>query len=56
MRAISKAQRIRRHLGGSPSIHEPFPEKPPRMWERTYNRLREQGLKAENRYLPLTPM
>ncbi len=42
MRAISKAQRIRRRLGGSPSIHEPFPEKPIAMWERTYNRLRDQ--------------
>jgi hypothetical protein len=50
MRAILKAQRIRRRLGGSPSLYEPFPEKPPEMWERTYRRLREQGLQAETRY------
>ena len=54
MRAISKSQRIRRRLGGSPSVHEPFPEKPPKMWERTYNRLRDQAIGAENKYCALT--
>jgi hypothetical protein len=50
MRAILKAQRIRRRLGGSPSLYELFPEKPRGMWERTYRRLREQWLQAENTY------
>jgi hypothetical protein len=37
-------------VGGSPSLYELFPEKPPGMWERTYRKLRELGLQAETRY------
>lgn len=36
------AQRIRRSLGGSPSLFEPFPAKPPKMHWRTYVRIREK--------------
>ncbi len=34
-----RAQAIRRRLGGSPSLQEPFPSKPPRLHWRTYMRL-----------------
>ncbi len=43
------AQRIRRGLGGSPSLFEPFPAKPPRMHWRTYDRIRENGERYEAR-------
>jgi hypothetical protein len=38
-RLISKAQKIRRRLGGSASSVEPFPSKPKGMHWRTYSRL-----------------
>jgi hypothetical protein len=42
-RLISKAQKIRKRLGGSASLIEPFPCKPKGMWWRTYERLRQEA-------------
>jgi hypothetical protein len=42
-RGISKAQKIRMRLGGSPDLRQLFPEKPPRMHWRTYLRLRNRA-------------
>jgi hypothetical protein len=42
-RAISKAQKLRRRLGGSESLDDPFPERPKGMHRRTYQRLRAEG-------------
>jgi len=53
LRALSKAQNIRLRLGGSASLYEPFPGKPPRMWWRTYRKLREQSEQAESKYFRL---
>ena len=52
-RACEKTQRIRRRLGGSPSLYEPFPEKPRGMWWRTYHKLQLQAERAEHRYWAL---
>src|SRR6266851_498436 len=46
-RSISIARRIRIKLGGSASLADPFPQKPPRMHWRTYQRLRARALAAE---------
>jgi hypothetical protein len=43
------AQRIRRRLGGDPSLCVPFPPKPDGMPWRTYYRLREKGEQYEQR-------
>lgn len=46
-RALSKAQNIRRKLGGSPVLWDPFPEKPRGMHWRTYSRLWKRYNDAE---------
>jgi hypothetical protein len=46
-RLISKAQKIRRRLGGSTSSMEPFPAKPKGMHRRTYARLQWQAHEAD---------
>jgi hypothetical protein len=52
-RYLSQAQKLRMRLGGSPSLIDPFPDKPPRMHWRTYERLAARGLAAEGRSLEL---
>ena len=46
-RAMTRTQDIRMKLGGSPSLVEPFPDKPKGMWWRTYWRLRGEAQEAE---------
>ena len=46
-RALTRTQDIRMKLGGSPSLAEPFPDKPKGMWWRTYRRLRGEAREAE---------
>jgi hypothetical protein len=48
-RAISRVQKMRMRLGGSPSLLEPFPEKPRWMHGRTYHRLRAEAIAADER-------
>ncbi len=48
-RALTRTQDIRVKLGGSPSLAEPFPDKPKGMWWRTYWRLRGEAQEAEYR-------
>lgn len=48
-RHLRQAQKIRERLGGSPSLFDLFPQKPPRMHWRTYKRLRARGLAVEER-------
>ncbi len=50
-RLLTKAQDIRRNLGGSASLMEPFPAKPKGMHWTTYWRLRDQSELAANRAL-----
>ena len=49
-RALSKAQAIRKRLGGSPAMYEPFPDKPKRMRWKTYVRWQEKYADAEMQY------
>ena len=49
-RALLKTQNIRMKLGGSPSLAEPFPDKPNGMHWRTYQRLRMEAEVAETAY------
>jgi len=46
-RALHKAQAIRKRLGGSANMMEPFPEKPKGMHHETYWRLREEHDEAD---------
>jgi len=46
-RAVRRARKIRRRLGGDPDIAEPLPKKPKGMWQRTFNQLSERASKAE---------
>jgi hypothetical protein len=39
---LAKAQAVRERLGGSPSLDDPFPEKPRGMHWRTYRKLQAQ--------------
>jgi hypothetical protein len=48
-RLLFKIQAIRRRLGGSADLTEPFPEKPRGMWWKTYRRLRAQCAFVETR-------
>jgi hypothetical protein len=47
-RGIGRSQKIRKQLGGSPSLLSPFPDKPKGMHWRTYRRLRERAQAAQD--------
>lgn len=46
-RALSMAQKVRTRLGGSANMLQPFPDKPPHMHWRTYERLHTKGVALE---------
>jgi hypothetical protein len=46
-RAIRRANKIRKRLGGVPENEGSFPAKPKGMWQRTYDRLFEKAFDAE---------
>jgi hypothetical protein len=52
-RARKKTQKIRMRLGGTGSLYDSFPDKPPRMWWRTYRKLQLQAERAESQYWAL---
>jgi len=49
-RRATRAKRIRQHLGGflSASLDSPFPDRPKGMHRRTYERLAEEAIEAQN--------
>lgn len=48
-RALSQAQKLRMHSGGSGSLDEPFPSKPREMRWRTCRRLEARSDELDNR-------
>ena len=52
-RAITKARRLRVRLGGGPSLLDPFPSKPPRMHWRTFYKLFNRAVEAQERSIAL---
>ena len=46
-RALRRVNKLRQRLGSASEIVAPVPEKPKRMWVRTYARLLEETLQAE---------
>jgi hypothetical protein len=48
-RSMRRANKIRQRLGDNAGTASPLPRKPKGMWRRTYERLREQALDAEER-------
>jgi hypothetical protein len=53
-RGVSRAQKIRMRLGGSPSLFDPVPEKPKGMHWRTYLHLRQEAQTVGDRSIALT--
>ena len=48
-RSMRRANKIRQRLGGNAGTASPLPPKPKGVWQRTYERLREQAFDAEER-------
>jgi hypothetical protein len=47
-RVLSRSQKIRRRLGGSGGLSDPFPDKPKAMHWKTYFRLQDEAMRAED--------
>lgn len=47
-RALRKANKVRRRLGGEPGMSSIWPTRPRGMWHRTYSRLSKSATEAEN--------